>query len=109
MAQLFQPTNITPDTRGSFGNGVANLYYDLPVSWQVNGNTAMTAFEITFYENDGSGDQLYTTGQLTDGCPFYGLDSSGNVQLFTYTVSGSDIYNAGMRNGNEYQMRITQY
>ena len=109
MAQLFQPTNITPDTRGSFGNGVANLYYDLPVSWQVNGNTAMTAFEITFYDNDGSGDQLYTTGQLTDGCPFYGLDSSGNVQLFTYTVSGSDIYNAGMRNGNEYQMRITQY
>lgn len=109
MAQLFQPTNITPDTRGAFGNGVANLHYDLPVSWQVNGNTAMTAFEITFYENDGSGDQLYTTGQLTDGCPFYGLDSSGNVQLFTYTVSGSDIYNAGMRNGNEYQMKITQY
>lgn len=109
MAQLFQPTNITPDLRGSFGNGVANLYYDLPVSWQVNGNTAMTAFEITFYKNDGSGDQLYTTGQLTDGCPFYGLDSNGNIQLFTYTVSGAEIYNAGMRNGREYQMKITQY
>ena len=87
MAQLFQPTNITPDLRGSFGGGVANMIKPyLTVSWQVNGNTPMTAFEITFYKNDGSGDQLYTTGQLTAGCPFYGFDPSGNAQLFTYSI-----------------------
>ena len=76
MAQLFQPTNIIPDLRGAFGNGVVNfLTTSIPVTWQVNGTTPMTAFEIAFYKNDGSGDQLYTTGKLTDGCPFYGKHS----------------------------------
>ena len=110
MAQLFQPTNITPDLRGSFGGGVANMIKPyLTVSWQVNGNTPMTAFEITFYKNDGSGDQLYTTGQLTDGCPFYGFDPSGNAQLFTYSIDTIPLNRAGMYNGHEYQMKITQY
>ena len=110
MAQLFQPTNITPDLRGSFGGGVANMIKPyLTVSWQVNGNTSMTAFEITFYKNDGSGDQLYTTGQLTDGCPFYGFDPSGNAQLFTYSIDNIALNRAGMYNGHEYQMKITQY
>lgn len=110
MAQLFQPTNITPDLRGSFGGGVANMIKPyLTVSWQVNGNTPMAAFEITFYKNDGSGDQLYTTGQLTDGCPFYGFDPSGNAQLFTYSVDTIPLNRAGMYNGHEYQMKITQY
>lgn len=110
MAQLFQPTNITPDLRGSFGGGVANMIKPyLTVSWQVNGNTPMTAFEITFYKNDGSGDQLYTTGQLTDGCPFYGFDPSGNAQLFTYSIDNIALNRAGMYNGHEYQMKITQY
>ena len=110
MAQLFQPTNITPDLRGSFGGGVANMIKPyLTVSWQVNGNTPMTAFEIAFYKNDGSGDQLYTTGQLTDGCPFYGFDPSGNAQLFTYSIDTIPLNRAGMYNGHEYQMKITQY
>lgn len=110
MAQLFQPTNITPDLRGSFGGGVANMIKPyLTVSWQVNGNTPMTAFEITFYKNDGSGDQLYTTGQMTDGCPFYGFDPSGNAQLFTYSIDTIPLNRAGMYNGHEYQMKITQY
>lgn len=110
MAQLFQPTNITPDLRGSFGGGVANMIKPyLTVSWQVNGNMPMTAFEITFYKNDGSGDQLYTTGQLTDGCPFYGFDPSGNAQLFTYSIDTIPLNRAGMYNGHEYQMKITQY
>lgn len=110
MAQLFQPTNITPDLRGSFGGGVANMIKPyLTVYWQVNGNTPMTAFEITFYKNDGSGDQLYTTGQLTDGCPFYGFDPSGNAQLFTYSIDNIALNRAGMYNGHEYQMKITQY
>ena len=109
MAQLFQPTNITPDLRGSFGGGVANMIKPyLTVSWRVNGNTPMTAFEITFYKNDGSGDQLYTTGQLTDGCPFYGFDPSGNAQLFTYSIDNIALNRAGMYNGHEYQMKITQ-
>ena len=110
MAQLFQPTNIIPDLRGAFGNGVVNfLTTSIPVTWQVNGTTPMTAFEIAFYKNDGSGDQLYTTGKLTDGCPFYGMDELGNIQYFTYNVSTSGLTQAGMSNGNEYQMRITQY
>lgn len=108
MAQLFQPTNITPDLRGNFGNGVITLDEDsIPVSWQVNGNAPMTAFQITLYKNDGSGDMIFTTGKLTDNCPFYGLDSSGSIQLFTYNISVESL--SGMDNGHEYQMKITQY
>lgn len=116
MAQLFQPTNITPDTRGSFGNGVvtldtgATIWQDyIYVSWQVNGNTPMTAFQIDF--TSMSGTALYSTGKLTDGCPFYGTAPDGNTQLFSYTVGPLDgtIESSFLRQESEGLMRITQW
>ena len=94
MAQLFQPTNITPDMRGPVGNGVlvqgVYLEYEtVPVSWQVNGNTPMTAFQVDFYVNDDSGTLIYSTGKLTDNCPFYGMNQDGTVNMFEYTVEES--------------------
>ncbi len=83
---LFMPTNITPDARGSLGNGTVDATQPLTVSWQVNGNSAMTAYQISVYTYDESSTLMYTTGKITTGCPFYGKDYNGNPQIFSYTI-----------------------
>ena len=108
--RLFQPTNITPDTRGALGNGVVHNAdgYGLPVSWQVNGNTAMTAFRIDVYDNDQASTLLVTTGKIATGCPFYGSDAMGNPVLFTYTIPAVDC--ASLLDSNDpYKLKITQW
>ena len=108
MAQLFQPTNITPDTRGAFGNGVVNILgQSITVSWQVNGNTPMTSFQLDFYNMSGT--LLYSTGELTNNCPFYGADPDGETQLFSYSLNTLPMITAGMESGQQYQMKITQF
>lgn len=108
---LFQPTNITPSTFGGVGNGTVDITLPLTVSWQVNGNTAMTAFSITIYNNDSQSTQVYTTGQLTENCPFYGVSypfSQANT-FFSYTIPEEDLSSAGMTNGSEYKLIIQQW
>lgn len=102
---LFMPTNITPDARGSLGNGTVDATQPLTVSWQVNGNSAMTAFSITIYTNDTASTQVYTTGQLSDNCPFYGVDYNGNAKMFSYEIPAT----SGIANGNSYKLIIEQW
>jgi len=75
----------------------------------VNGNSAMTAFEIVFYQNNTGSSQLYTTGKVTEGCPFYGTNYAGKVIPFSYTIPTASLTGAGMANGNTYKLIITQY
>lgn len=108
---LFQPTNITPSTFGGVGNGTIDATLPLQVSWQVNGNVAMTAFSITIYENDEASTQLFSTGQRSDNCPFYGVSypfSQANT-MFSYTIPASQLSGAGITNGNEYKLIIQQW
>lgn len=79
------------------------------MTWQVNGNSAMTAFEIVFYQNNTGSSQLYTTGKVTEGCPFYGTNYAGKVIPFSYTIPTASLTGAGMANGNTYKLIITQY
>lgn len=106
---LYQPTNIYPSMTGSLGNGVVDVTKPLSVSWQVNGNSAMSAFQIVIYKNDAASTKVYSTGKLTSGCPFYGVDYAGSIQFFSYTITSSQMSGAGMANGNEYKMVITQW
>lgn len=106
---LFQPTNIFPSSRGGLGNGTIDATKDLVVSWQVNGNSPMVAFQIVIYKNDAASTQVYSTGKLTDGTPFYGTNYAGNVQFFTHAISSSTLSSAGITNGNEYKLVITQW
>lgn len=104
---LNQPSNISPDEIN--GSGCVDLTQDLTVSWQVSGDTALTAYEIVFYANDASTTQLYTTGRVTLGSPFWGVNYRGQSQLFIATVPAASLSEAGLSNGNEYQFTITQY
>lgn len=107
---LFQPTNIIPDTRTGIGFGVVDVSHGMQVSWQVNGDyPVMTAFKIVIYQNNAASTQLYDTGRLTTGCPFAGRNELGEVEFFTYTIPSSTLSSAGITNGNEYKMVITQY
>lgn len=106
---LFQPTNIYPSSLGELGNGTVDITKPLAVSWQVNGNSAMTAFSLTICKNDAASTQVYTTGKLTDGCPFYGTDYAGNTILFTYTIPASALSGANMENGQQYKLLIRQW
>ena len=106
---IFQPTNITPSLRGELGNGTVDAAKDLTVSWQVNGNSPLTAFSITLYKNDTASTQVYTTGRLTEGCPFYGTNFAGQVQFFAYTIPAATLAGAGVVNGQEYKLTITQW
>lgn len=106
---LFQPTNIYPSSLGELGNGTVDITKPLAVSWQVNGNSAMTAFSLTICKNDTDSTQVYTTGKLTEGCPFYGTDYAGNTVLFAYTIPADALSGAGMVNGQQYKLIIRQW
>lgn len=106
---LFMPTAVTPSLTGALGNGVVDASKDMAVSWQVNGNTPMTAFQIVLYKNDTNSTQIYSTGKLTEGCPFYGKNAKGVPQTFSYTLAASVLSGAGMVNGEAYKLVITQW
>ena len=76
---LFEPTNITPDEKGAFGNGVVDITKGLAVSWQVNGNAAtpMTGCSITIMENNAESTFVYETPIETINPPFYPTDEKG--------------------------------
>ena len=116
---LYQPTNIIPS---SFTQGTVDVNDNMEISWQVNGNSAMTAFQIDFYLNDAASTFVYSTGKIrTDefgypnaeeqekhGLPFYGTDRFGRPQFFPYNA-GITWEDKGFTNGNEYKYKITQW
>lgn len=107
---LFQPTNIVPDLKSGIGLGVVDATLSLKVSWQVNGDyPVMTGMMIVIYLNNEASTQKYTTGKITFSTPFYGTDALGNLQYYSYTIPASALSGAGITNGNEYKMVITQY
>lgn len=102
---LFQPSNITPDELN--GTGTVDVTQNVTVSWLVNGNSAMTAYEIAFCQNDAESTSVWSTGKTTLGTPFWGVSYDGTVEFFTVTLSG--LSGHGLTNGNEYKMLITQW
>lgn len=104
---LFQPSNITPDEINS--TGTVDLTQDLTVSWKVSGNSAMTAYKITIYQNDSASTQMYTTGKTALVNPFWGVNYAGDVQYFSATITAATLSSASITNGNEYKLLITQW
>ena len=102
---LYQPSNITPDELN--GTGTVDVTEDVEISWLVNGTSAMTDYEIAFYQNNAASTQVYTTGKVTLVTPFWGTSYDGTTEPFTVTLSG--LASQGLANGNEYKMIITQW
>ena len=106
---LFMPSYVTPDLRSGIGLGTVDVTDGMTVSWRINGASALQSFSITIYSNNAASTQLYTTGQITTGCPAYGTTSSGDPQLFSYTISAATLSGANITNGNSYKLVIKQW
>lgn len=106
---LYRPTNITPSSFSGLGNGTVDVTQDLVVSWQVEGASAMTAYQIVIQQNDTDSTQVYDSGQVNLDTPFFGTDYQGNIQRFSATIAASEL--TGLTNGyeNGYKMVITQW
>ena len=108
---LFQPSNIAPSTLSGIGIGTVDVTKGIDVSWQVNGDSPMTDYSITIYQNDSGSTQMYTTGKITLGTPFQTHDAQGNPQFFSTTISAATLSTAGIVNGyaNGYKLIIKQW
>lgn len=104
---LYQPSNISPDE--VIGSGTVDLSEGLTVSWRVNGDSAMTAYQITIYDNTAASTQLYTTGKQSLSTPFWGVNYAGETQYYTATIAASALSSAGVTNGGTYKLLITQW
>lgn len=106
---LFQPTYVFPDQRNGLGQGTVDAANDLTVSWHVTGSSAMVAFQIVIYQNNAASTQVYTTGKINTSAPFYGTSASGEMRFFSHTITAAALASAGMVNGAEYKLVITQW
>lgn len=106
---LNQPTNITPSSFAGVGGGVVDVTQPLTVSWQVNGSSALTYYQIQIFENTEVSSKVYDSGQTAVNPPFFGTSSTGEVQFYSVTIPASSL--ASMTNGyeNGYKMLITQW
>lgn len=107
---LFQPTNIFPDLKGGVKNGVVfNNVSNVDVSWTVNGNSTLYAYQIDFYKNDANSTYTGTTGKITLGTPFSAIDAEGVEQRFTATVALSKFTSSYDATSYEGKIKITQW
>lgn len=108
---LFQPSNITPSTLAGVGQGVVDVNDNLNITWQVNGNSPMSAFEIALYENETQSTLINFIPKTSLSTPFWGKDARGNFILYSYTPNQtwSALFGSSVVNGSSYKFKITLY
>lgn len=132
---IFQPTNVTPSSFAGLGGGTIAARDIAKVTWQVNGNSPLTNYEINIYKRESSGlsNLIFTissriywkddegnvvikkpngTALPTGG--FYPTNEKGIPQFLTITAlseSGESLTwaDCGVEDGENYQLKITQY
>ena len=115
---LYEPTNIIPSTMTQTGT-VAATTDNVNIQWQVNGNSAMTMFQIDVMQNNADSTFVYSTGVVTEkptvaqgySLPFYGKDRFGDYVQFVYQPNQTWAAWSGnaISDGNGYKFRITQF
>lgn len=106
---LFQPTNVTPSNFN--GTGTVDITDGMNVTWQVNGNSPMVAYQIKIMQNDTDSTEVYDSGKTSILPPFYGMDARGNPKVFSKEITAGELSTAGMENGyeNGYKLQITEW
>lgn len=106
---IYQPSNIIPSTFAGVGLGTVDVNDNVNLSWQVNGNSPLTAYQIKIYDNNQTTPTIVYLGDFTTVNPaFYGVDNKGNPKQFTPSIGGTWA-DLGLTNGNEYKIEITQW
>lgn len=107
---IYQPTNVTPDLLGGAENGsvFVNAGGNTEISWSVNGNSPMVAYQIDFFNMGSGSTQTGTTGKVVLDEPFSAVDAYGNVTRFSVEVAYSLLGSAAYPT-YEGKFRITQW
>lgn len=109
---IFEPTQIVPST---FTNSQAvAVASQVSVSWQINGNSALTAFQIDFYNNNAESTFIFSTDKISSGygLPFNGTSRFGKQVYFTYApenTTWAQLSSNQLTDGNDYKYKITQW
>lgn len=103
---LFQPSNIYPSSLSGLGSGVVDVNESIYISWQVNGNSAMTGFKILIQTNEE--EPIDIDEFEVDDISFYGTDADGYPIYYVYAPDGVTWASSGLVQGREYRMSITQ-
>lgn len=112
---LFQPTNITPDLISGVQNGIVFVPPNpstatVTISWTVNGNVPLVAYQIDFYKNTPGSEHAEGTGKIMLDTPFSAIDADGNQQRFSCEVAWSKVYlGSAFSPRYEKKMKITQW
>lgn len=108
---LFQPTNVYPSTLSGEGAGTIDATLALTVSWQVNGNSPMVAYQVKIMQNDTDSTLKFDSGKTTIATPFFGTNMRGEPQSFSMIISAAQLSTAGIVNGyaNGYKLTIKQW
>lgn len=106
---LFQPSNITPSVLAGVGQGVVDVADDLSVTWQINGNSPLNAFVVSFYQNNATSDYVSTSGYQSVSPAAYGTDEKGNIVPFTFDNDGLWGADYDLVNGKSYKLKIMQF
>lgn len=103
---LYQPSNITPSTLAGVGQGTVAVSDAVAITWQINGTSALTGYQIDIISDNGD---VASTNYTTAGCPAYGTDAKGNITPFTYPVTGDWAHEFDLYDGNQYKLKIYQF
>ena len=104
---LFQPSNISPSEIN--GTGTVDLSAGLKITWQVNGDSPMTKYNISIYDNNAESTLKYSTGTITLSTPFWGVNYRGETQFYAINIMAAVLESNGVTNGNEYKFTIKQW
>lgn len=102
---LFQPSHITPSKLTNTGAVISGASTDL--TWQLNGNSAMTGYSYSIYTppaSDGTSTLIKEIDKATLSTPLYPTDSKGNPQTFSTKFTAPTI-----EQGTEFYLYIKQY
>lgn len=104
---LFQVTNVTPSSFAGRGAGVVDVRYPIQVSWQLNGNAPLYAYQYRIMQNTIAGTQVFSTGKVNLDVPLHPINFQGKQQFFNFETP----IVTGMTNGfqNGYKSEITQW
>ena len=112
---IYQPTNITPDLVSGPENGVVFVAPggNVEVSWAVNGNSPLTAYQIDFFKNDAASTAGTSTGKIVLDTPFSPVSATGAESRFSvylpYGVGGTYFSIAAADANKQGKIRITQW
>ena len=109
---IYQPTNITPDLISGIANGVVFIVLgqQVTISWNVNGNSPMVAYQIDFYKNDAASTPGNSTGKVVLDTPFSPVSADGTVNRFSCQVPNTYFGTAqSSETGHTGKFKITQW